>query len=247
MTTISAPVENYPSVSSVDGRRELIRLLSRGQPSDSISENIAVLVATEIIEGRLSPGDSLNSVGLAKMFQSSRTPVREALLLLEREGLVVISARRRPYVARHSLDEVRDLYELRAELYMSVSREVVRCASDDDLLRLRVHQDALQQAADDHDVDKFVWVNVLFRNCEAEIADSQMLRKMLDTLGLRALQLRHLSLSQPNRLGRSLDDHARLLQAYEDRDAVLAAALTRSLVRRGFAAIENSGWTGDSQ
>ena len=65
------------------------------------------------------------------------------------------------------------------------------------------------------------------------------MRRVLDTLGLRALQLRHLSLSQPGRLHRSLADHGRLLQAYEDRDATLASALTRSLVLRGFAAIES--------
>jgi DNA-binding GntR family transcriptional regulator len=234
-----------PSVSSVDGRQELMRLLKRSKSSGSIADEIAITVATEIIEGRLAPGDDLNSVELAKTFQSSRTPVREALFVLEREGFVEIPARRRPHVARHSLDEIRELYMLRAELYGMVSREVVRVATAADLALLHDHQADLTRAVNDDDVDAYFWVNVQFRNTEADIACGATMRRVLDTLGLRALQLRHLSLSQPGRLHRSLADHARLLQAYEDRDPTLAAALTRSLVLRGFAAIERSGWNGD--
>ena len=67
---------------------------------------------------------------------------------------------------------------------------------------------------------------------------------MLSSLGLRTLQLRHLSLSFPGRLDRSLDDHDRLMMAYADRDAPLAVAITRSIINAGFRAIEESGWPG---
>ncbi|KIF71840.1 GntR family transcriptional regulator [Streptomyces sp. AcH 505] len=220
-------------------------MLGRGMSGHSIADEIALAVATEIIEGRLSPGDDLNSVELARTFNSSRTPVREALLVLEREGFVEITARRRPRVARLLLREVRELYSLRAELYAVVSRAVVRLATEADLEMLRGHQRALEAAVAHDDVDRYFWVNVQFRNTEADIARNATLRRVLDTLALRALQLRHLSLSQPGRLGPSVADHGRLLKAYEDRDAELASALTQSLVRKGFAAIERSGWTGE--
>ncbi|MER5911491.1 GntR family transcriptional regulator [Streptomyces sp. NPDC001982] len=223
---------------------ELSRTFGRGNAVPSIADEIALAVATEIIEGRLSPGDDLNSVDLARSFNSSRTPVREALLVLEREGFVEITARRRPRVARLLLREVRELYNLRAELYALVSRAVVQKASEADLETLRGHQRALEAAAADDDVDRYFWINVQFRNTEADIARDATLRRVLDSLGLRALQLRHLSLAQPGRLDPSVRDHARLLQAYEDRDAELASALTQSLVRAGYAAIERSGWTG---
>jgi DNA-binding GntR family transcriptional regulator len=243
-----------PTVSGRNGRRpvgeaarrlELVRTLGRGTSVPSIADEIALAVAAEIIEGRLSPGDDLNSVELARSFNSSRTPVREALLVLEREGFVEITARRRPRVARLLLSEVRELYNLRAELYALVSRAVVRTATEADLESLRGHQRALEAAAADGDVDRYFWINVQFRTTEADIARDATLRRVLDSLGLRALQLRHLSLSQPGRLEPSVRDHARLLQAYEDRDAELASALTQSLVRAGYTAIERSGWTGE--
>lgn len=235
----------FPSVSEGTRRLELMRILRRGTAEASIADEIAVAVAADIIEGRLSPGDDVNSVELARTFRTSRTPVREALVVLQREGFVELAARRRPRVARLALREVRELYSLRAYLYSVVSRTVVRVATEADLEVLRGHQRALAAAVAAGDVDAYFWTNVQFRNAEAEIARDATIRRVLDTLGLRALQLRHLSLSQPGRLHPSLSDHARLLRAYEDRDANLAAALTRSLVLSGLAAVERSGWTGE--
>lgn len=232
------------SVDTEAGRLELTRMLRHGDGAASIADEIAVALAAEIVEGRLRPGDDLNSVDLARTFSSSRTPVREALLVLEREGFVEITARRRPRVARLRPRDVRELYRLRAQLYQVVSRRVVRLASASDLDRLTEHQRDLEEAAATGDVDRYFWVNVRFRDTEAGIARDETLRRVLDTLGLRALQLRHLSLSQPGRLAPSVADHARLVRAYRDRDGALAAALTQSLVLGGLAAIERSGWTG---
>jgi DNA-binding GntR family transcriptional regulator len=221
-------------------------MLRRGEGAGSIADEVAIGLAAEIVEGRLRPGDDLNSVDLARTFCSSRTPVREALLVLEREGFVEITARRRPRVARLCPRDVRELYRLRAQLYRVVSRRVAQMADHADLERLAGHHRDLEEAATAGDVDRYFWVNVQFRNTETLIARDATLRRMLDTLGLRALQLRHLSLSQPGRLAPSVSDHARLLRAYRDRDGALAAALTQSLVLGGLAAIERSGWTGDT-
>jgi DNA-binding GntR family transcriptional regulator len=226
------------------GRRELLRVLNRAGGT-SIVDEIIVKVGTDIIEGRLLPGDDLNSVELARTFGSSRTPVREALLTLEREGFVEISAHRRPRVAPLRIDEVRELYRVRAHLYALVSREVVQVADAADIARVRALQGQLAQAVEDDDVDRYFWINVHFRNTEAEIAGNRTLCRVLDSLGLRMLQLRHVSLSLPGRIQSSMEDHERLVRAYEDRDADLAAALTSGLVMRGLAAIERSGGTGD--
>jgi DNA-binding GntR family transcriptional regulator len=234
------PLGTEPSA----GHLEILRVLGRSENADSVVDQILVSVGTAIVEARLRPGDDLNSVELARMFQSSRTPVREALLTLEREGLVEINAHRRPRVRRLSLDEVRDIYELRATLCALVSRRIVLNATESDLGTLREIQRRLERAADAGDVDRYFWLNVGFRNNEASIAGNSSVRRVLDGVGVRTLQLRHLSLSLPGRLGASVADHERLLRAYEDRDGDLAAALTQSLVRRGLAAIETSGWTG---
>jgi len=234
------PVGAEPSA----GHLEILRVLGRSENADSVVDQILVSVGTAIVEARLRPGDDLNSVELARTFQSSRTPVREALLTLEREGLVEIAAHRRPRVRRLLLDEVREIYELRATLYALVSRRIVENATESDLEILRDNQRKLERAAADGEVDRYFWLNVGFRNNEAAVAGNSTVSRVLDSVGVRTLQLRHLSLSLPGRLQASVAEHARLVRAYEERDADLAAALSQSIVRRGLRAIENSGWTG---
>lgn len=195
-------------------------------------------VARGIIEGRLRPGDDLNSVDLAKRFGVSRTPVREALFTLTREGLVDWPPRRRPRVATMDLKEVREIYELRALLYGQVSLAIVEHASTDDIAALwRAHARLAEVAAQD-DVDGYFWANVAFRDEELRVSRNGIFKEVLDSMRLRTNRLRHLSTSLPGRLQRSCADHQRLCEAYAERDGVLAAALNRSIVMGALRAIE---------
>jgi DNA-binding GntR family transcriptional regulator len=195
-------------------------------------------VARGIIEGRLKPGDDLNSVDLAKRFSVSRTPVREALFVLSREGLVDWSPRRRPRVSTLDIKDVREIYQLRAVLYAQVSYAIVEQATDDDIAALwRAHKRLADVAARD-DVDGYFWANVAFRDEELRISRNNIFKEVLDTLKMRTNRLRHLSTSLPGRLQRSCADHQRLCEAYEERDGVLAAALNRSIVLGALHAIE---------
>ena len=226
------------------GEREILRVLRRAERDDGVGARILVSVGGDIVEGRLKPGDDLNSVELARRFASSRTPVREALLTLEREGLVEIAARKRPRVRHLGIVEVREIYELRSELYALVSRRIVADCAAAGLAEFHRIQERLEDAAAAADLDRYFWHVVEFRNAEARLAGNETVRTVLDSVALRTLQLRHLSLSLPGRLDTSVADHRRLVQAYDDRDGELAAALTRSIVRQGLAAVERSGWTG---
>ncbi len=73
-------------------------------------------VRTAIVEGEFAPGQRLIEQRIAEQYELSRTPVREAIRRLEAEGLVVSVRHRGAIVREVSLDEVEDLYELRARL-----------------------------------------------------------------------------------------------------------------------------------
>lgn len=195
-------------------------------------------VARGIIEGRLRPGDDLNSVDLAKRFGVSRTPVREALFTLAREGLVDWPPRRRPRVAAMDLKEVREIYELRAVLYGQVSLAIVQRASAEDIDALWRAHARLAHVAAQGDVDGYFWANVAFRDEELRVSRNGVVKEVLDSMRMRTNRLRHLSTSLPGRLQRSCADHQRLCEAYAERDGVLAAALNRSIVMGALHAIE---------
>ena len=197
-------------------------------------------VARGIIEGRLQPGDDLNSVDLAKRFRVSRTPVREALFALTREGLVEWSPRRRPRVATLQIKDVREIYSLRALLYGQVSLEIAERATADDIEALwRAHR-KLADVAAKGDVDGYFWANVAFRDEELRISGNGIFKEVLDSMRLRTNRLRHLSTTLPGRMQRSCSDHQRLCEAYEERDGVLAAAINRSIVLSALHAIEKA-------
>ncbi|APR38959.1 GntR family transcriptional regulator [Paraburkholderia sp. SOS3] len=226
-----------------DGDRNVAAGLATGTTplEEADSPRVAEIVdwvARGIIEGRLRPGDDLNSVDLARRFSVSRTPVREALFVLSREGLVDWSPRRRPRVSTLDIKDVREIYQLRAVLYEQVSYAIVEHATDDDIAALwRAHKRLADVAARD-DVDGYFWANVAFRDEELRVCRNNIFREVLDTLKMRTNRLRHLSTSLPGRLQRSCADHQRLCEAYEERDGTLAAALNRSIVLGALHAIE---------
>jgi DNA-binding GntR family transcriptional regulator len=206
------------------------RVVSKDDERSSLVDDIACVVGAEILEGLRRPGSDLNSVELSRRFRTSRTPTREAVVILEKEGLVEILPRRRPRVADLSISEIREIYHVRAAMLGLIAAEAVDAATDGEIAELRVIVGEMERAAAAADRDGYYWGNVGFHERLGEVAHNRTLRRILDTLALRSLRLRRLTLSQPARMQRSLADHTRLVSALEDRDAELASALIKSNV-----------------
>ena len=225
-----------------DRGEELVRLMKLNERREPLVVQVATWVGLGVIEGRLRPGQDLNSVNLSRRFNSSRTPVREALMLLEQEGLVEIRARRRPRVAAFTPERVRQIYEVREHLLELVGRLVATNADDNDLAELRQRVTGMREQADRGDVDSYFWSHVALQERMTEIAGNATLKGILDSLALRTLILRHASLEKPGRLPVSVAAQEQILEALEDHDADLAAMLLSRATRAAYAAIEGSPW-----
>lgn len=204
---------------------------------DSQVGRIALDVGADIVAGTLRPGADLNSVDLAKQYGTSRTPVREALLLLEKNGLVDIPPRRRPTVVNLIDSPIGDLYEVRALLTGYTVSLVCNKWQGDDLERMTEHVEAMQKACRDNDLTSFFWANIYFGEEAIRVADNDIALKIFDSLGLANLSLRRQSMSRPGRMEASARDHARLLEAIKSRDTNLARALTMSITRDAYLAL----------
>jgi len=214
------------------------RVLARGDEGASLVIDIACTVGADILDGSLRPGSDLNSVDLAARFSTSRTPVREALVMLEKEGLVEIPPRRRPRVADHSRDEIREIYRVRAAMLGLVASEASEHASAEELAELRTIVTAMEHAASTGDRDGYYWGNVRFHERFAELSGNRTLLRLLDSLVLRSLRFRRLTLANPERVRRSIADHSRLVSALEDRDPALATALASANVLGALRSLE---------
>lgn len=204
--------------------------------SDSLVGRIASEIAREITEGRLPSGADLNSVELATRFGTSRTPVREALMLLEKEGLVEIPPRRRPRVARISLDQVEELYQIRVALNGLMIQLFVRNATDEDLREMLGFYEPVKRGASDSS-EAFTKARRELHNFWLDHCGNPSLKSLLSTWKMR-MSVSRLVHFQVEDVERSLRDHERLIAACLDRDETLAIALMNSMTRSGLEAIK---------
>jgi DNA-binding GntR family transcriptional regulator len=223
-----------------DRSGELVRVLKLAERREPAVTQIATWIGLGIVEGRLKPEQDLNSVDLSRRFSTSRTPVREALMLLESEGLVEIRARKRPRVASFTPERVREIYFVRRHLLALVGALVAERVTADDLADLHERLGQMQADADSGDVDGYFWRHVNLQGRYTQIAGNETLAGILDSLALRTLVLQHAALAREGRLQASVADQVRILDAIEDRDGELTAMLLSRATDAALAAIDLS-------
>jgi DNA-binding GntR family transcriptional regulator len=224
---------------SLKKAQDVIRAVVASQHDrPSLVAQIACEVGADIVEGRIRPGEDLNTVELARRYQTSRTPVREALIILENEGLVDIPPRKRPRARIYSMEEVREIYRTRTALLEFVATDVATFATDEDIETLKAILLNMTRAVRQKDITAYVWLNVDFHDCNARLAQNATVKRIIDSLLVRTLAMRRISLSQPRRMEESLENHLRLVNAYEKRDSYMAGAILRAHHTEALANIE---------
>ena len=224
--------------SLAQARAVVRRTVAEAHDRPSLVTEIACDVGAEILEGIRAPGEDLNSVDLSRRYDTSRTPVREALMLLEKEGLIEVPPRRRPRVMVLRLQNVRDIYRTRAVLLELVAGEVARTVTAEQLATLTEIVEQMDSAYRAGALGPYIWADVEFYDLTTRIANNPIAKRIVDSLLLRTIPMRRLSLAQGTRLRDSLADHRHLLQAYGNHDATLAAALIRSNHFNALSALE---------
>jgi DNA-binding GntR family transcriptional regulator len=204
----------------------------------SLVAQIASEVGAEIVEAIIPPGYDLNTVELSRRYDTSRTPVREALILLENEGLVDIPPRRRPRAHVHTLTEVSEIYRTRTALFELMAADLAAKATEEHIALLRGILKRMEKAAEIGDAVAFSWLSVEFHDHDTRASGNQTAKRIHDSLLLRTLAMRRISLSLPDRMARSLEDHIQLVKAYENRDSHLAGALIRANHMAALSALE---------
>lgn len=191
----------------------------------SLHEEVAARLRAMVFDGQLQPGQWVDEMALARQWQISRTPLREALKVLAAEGLVQLTPRRGCTVTDLSEDDADDLFPIMAMLEGRCAYEAVKRASDADIVELRrLHAD-LERDAAAHDVDGYYRGNHVFHSKLQELADNRWLDRVTGDLRRFIRLLRGRQLHREGRIDDSIEEHRRLIAAIEARDAERAQAL----------------------
>jgi DNA-binding GntR family transcriptional regulator len=186
-----------------------------------------------ISAGDLAPGDSLSEVALAQSFNISRTPIREALKQLSTEGLVDIVPRVGTFVAKPTLREIVELFQVKVVLEGLSVRLLAQRGAVPELEALRRNVEDSEAAVKVGDSATYADLVAEFHELIAIGADNT---KLLAAYRLLMNQLAYgrlvrTSLGRPGRLPRSLAEHRRVLELIEAKEPDGAEAAMREHVR----------------
>jgi DNA-binding GntR family transcriptional regulator len=171
----------------------------------------------------------------------SRTPVREAMTLLEQEGFVRTLPRRGIYVVRKTKREIVEMITVWAALESMAARLVAQAAPDDDIAELRRLMDAFHDGTDGERLEEYSDANIAFHQAIIRMSGCTLLAEMTENLFIHMRAIRKVTIHQDNRASRSIVDHMRIIEALERRDPDEAARLSREHTLGLAAHVEKHG------
>ncbi|MCK6067100.1 MULTISPECIES: GntR family transcriptional regulator [Microbacterium] len=192
---------------------------------------IAATLREAILDGAYAPGERIRQDELAERHGASRLPVREALRMLEAEGLVTLVANTGAWVSTLSSGECQELYLVRERLEPLLLRMNVPLLTDDEIARLQVLADRMERSAD---VEDFLLMDREFHLSGVDHADTTVLTDLVKSLWNRTQHYRRaatrLFWSEGDRSVHH--DHQLLVGALRRRDADDAETLLAQHIRR---------------
>jgi DNA-binding GntR family transcriptional regulator len=192
----------------------------------SLTGRVYGLLKQEILRVDRKPGDLLGEADLAARYGVSKTPVREALRLLARDGWVVVLPRKGYLIRPLRLEDVREIFEMRLALEPALAAQAATTAAREPMLQLRALVD---EQANADSLDKALNAARAFHVAVADlVGNGRMSRALLDLLD----EVRRLHFLLPNveshiTSQEELRAHRRLVAALTGGDAEKAADIMR--------------------
>ena len=177
------------------------------------------------------PGElRLDERQLSRDLGVSRTPIREAMSLLEQEGFVKTLPRRGIFVVRKTKKEIIEMIQVWAALESLAARLITLDASDEGIASLRHLFDEFHagHSPEEH-LGEYSEANIKFHQSIIRLSGNRQIADMTENLFIHVRAIRQLTIGQSNRAARSIVDHLNIIEALEKRDTARAEELARQL------------------
>ncbi|WP_276353917.1 GntR family transcriptional regulator [Cohnella caldifontis] len=192
------------------------------QNPTSLSEHVYLTLKRKILKGDLPPGHRLIVLDIAKTFDVSQAPVREALERLKQEGLIVGKMNKGSAVSEITLKEIRDIYELRQLIEGHALRETMKALTPEDIAELERILDEMKRAVDENDAYRLVELDMQFHGTFYRRCGNMLLLDIWN--GIKTKIMRFISVTNRDHVGDSIpDSHAELLDVIKSGDVDRAA------------------------
>ena len=184
-----------------------------------------------IVDLRLAPGKPLREATLAEQLGVSKTPIRQALTMLEQEGLVETTSFKGAVVGGYSRQDLLEIYELRELLENLAARAAAESMSDEDRARLgRISRES-RMLKSGNDPARLAALVSDFDDVLFDQVHNSRIRALIENLRAHLTRIGHLTEGIPGRIEASVDEHEKIVQAISARDADLAEQRMREHIR----------------
>jgi DNA-binding GntR family transcriptional regulator len=205
--------------------------LKLGDKPKGLTEWAYEMIKELILTLQVAPGTQLQIENLAEQMGISRTPVREALLRLEQEGLTRVVPRVGVFVTDTDKRDLEDLYELRELLESRATEEATKILTEEDLDHIDHLLKESESAIEEGNVDKFLETEIAFHAILTEHARNRRLVGIMDSLRDLTHRWRILSLQSLENIRLSLIEHQMIAKALRQKDSAMAGKLMGEHIR----------------
>ncbi len=221
-----------------------------GIKRDTVTSTVASSIRQRIISGELPGGHQIKQETIAAQLGVSRIPVREALVQLESEGLVVIHTHRGAVVAELTIDDAVDIFDSRLLLEPFMIKCAIENATVDDIAAVRTalaaYHHGIQIAASPAELSRLNWA---LHTAMSRPARRPRTLAVLQSLYSSADRYLRLQIDEKTAQVRAMDDHDALTEAFADGDAAKAAKLLKNHIAEAredvISGLKQSAWTKD--
>lgn len=180
-----------------------------------LRDKIGDVLRSWILEGKLQPGERIVELTLARELAVSRAPLREALWLLARQGLVEIRAHHGAYVTQLSEEDIREIFEIRELLEVHAAKKIRAAGTAEAKAALKQALAELEEACRRRDIRLFSAVDLRFHKTLWELAGNRHLETILNDVSTRFFGyelIRDLPHSEKFRFDQMAEEHRKIVK-----------------------------------
>lgn len=191
-----------------------------------------------ILKGELKPGERLMGLQLADKLGVSRTPIREAIRMLEQEGLAITIPRKGAEVAKMTIKDMEDVLQIRGVLEELAARVSCSKITDQELRELRIAMIEFDEQTKEDNVVELAKADVVFHDIIYKAADNPKLLLLLNNLREQMYRYRTEYLKEKDRHEQLIREHHEIVKALEERNEERVAKIVKQHLRNQERAVK---------
>jgi len=195
----------------------------------SLVDQLKYELKNAIVKGRLLPGQQIREIELQQWFKVSRAPIREAIRLLEAEGLIAINSYKKKFIRRITRNDLDQMFPVMAVLEGLAARITSQLINDKMIKKLIYINNELKEANENKDYDLCAELNYQFHNIYIRKANNSAIETAIRGIerGTIWLWLTNIYYTVDKVVNASINDHNKVIDAFKKKDAKKAEILVR--------------------